>query len=149
MTVDTSTFFTYPTSSEPAARSVGFLADLGDAEWGTLLSHMQTRHLRTHEIVLTEGALDRALYLLTAGRVEITSSREPAIELGAPTTFNEVSFFDGGPSEIRVRAACDGELLRLGYDAFESLAAREPTLARKVLLDLGRIMSARLRSRQS
>ena len=147
--MDTSTFFTYPTPSEPATPSVGFLADVGEAEWDTLLSHMQTRHLRTHEIVLTVGELDRALYLLTAGRVEITSSREPAITLGAPATFNELSFFDAGPSAISVRAGCDGELLRLGYDAFESLAAREPGLARRVLLDLGRILSARLRSAQS
>jgi CRP-like cAMP-binding protein len=136
----------YPTSSEPAAQGTGFLADVGEAAWDTLLSRMQARHLRAGEIVLSEGELDRALYLLTAGRVEITSSREPAITLAAPATFNEVSFLDGGPSAISVRAGYDGELLRLSYDGFESLAAREPELARTILLDLGRILAARLRA---
>jgi CRP-like cAMP-binding protein len=144
--VDTSTFFMYPTSSEPATPSAGFLAELDQAAWDTLLSHMQTRHLRAREVVLNEGEPDRALYLLTVGRVELTSSHEPAITLAAPATFNEVSFFDGGPSTISVRAGCDGELLRLSYDGFESLAAREPGLARTILLDLGRLLAARLRS---
>jgi CRP-like cAMP-binding protein len=40
----------------------------------------------------------------------------------------------------------DGEVMRLSYEAFESLSARNPALARHILLDLGRILSARLRA---
>jgi CRP-like cAMP-binding protein len=45
-----------------------------------------------------------------------------------------------------VRALTDGELRSLTPEAFEVLAAREPDLARRVLLDLGRILSLRLRA---
>ena len=47
---------------------------------------------------------------------------------------------------MTLRALTSGELLRLGWDAFEALAAREPWLARELLIDLGRLLSARLRT---
>ena len=37
-------------------------------------------------------------------------------------------------------------MLRLSYDGFEALAARNPALGRDILLDLGRILSARLQA---
>ena len=48
--------------------------------------------------------------------------------------------------ETGVRALSDGELRSLTPEAFEVLAAREPDLARTMLLALGRILSLRLRS---
>jgi CRP-like cAMP-binding protein len=64
------------------------------------------------------------------------------IEQGS--VFGEQSFFDGCPATVR--ALSDGELRSLTPEAFEVLAAREPDLARMILLDLGRILSLRLRS---
>ncbi len=40
----------------------------------------------------------------------------------------------------------EGEMLRLSFDGFEALAARDPALGRDILLDLGRILAARLRA---
>ena len=37
-------------------------------------------------------------------------------------------------------------MLRLSFEGFEALAARNPSLGRDILLDLGRILSARLRA---
>ena len=39
----------------------------------------------------------------------------------------------------------DGEMLRLSFDSFQTLAVREPDLAQAMLLDLGRILAIRLR----
>jgi CRP-like cAMP-binding protein len=145
--MDTSGFFAYPTGPvEPDAPAAGFLDDAGEREWDMLLSYTQTRHLRAGETVLSEGDIDRALYLLTAGRLEISSARAPVAALEAPAPLNEIAFLDGGRCAATARALTDGELLRLSYDAFDSLAAREPHLARKILLDLGRIVARRLRS---
>jgi CRP-like cAMP-binding protein len=66
-----------------------------------------------------------------------------AIEPG--TVIGEVAFFDGRPRSAGVRAVTECELFRLSFEAFEVLAAREPALGRAVLLDLGRILAARLR----
>jgi NTE family protein len=107
---------------------------------------MQTRNFYAGETVCAEGEIDRALYLLTVGTLEITSGGAPGIELEAPSTLNLIAFLDGGRCAATARALSDGEVVRLSYDAFETLAIREPILARKLLLDLARILAHTLRA---
>ena len=57
----------------------------------------------------------------------------------------EMAFLDGRPRAATIRALTDGDLLRLSFEAFEALSARHPELGRAILLDLGRILAARLR----
>jgi CRP/FNR family cyclic AMP-dependent transcriptional regulator len=148
--VDTRIFFRYPTAAqEPAASERGFLDDCSEREWSTLLSHMQTRNIRVGEIVFAEGDLDRALYLLTAGLVELSGTQSPPATVQAPAQLGELAFIDGGRQPATARAVTSGEVLRLSFDAFESLAARDPPLATRILLDLGRILAARLRTPSS
>jgi CRP/FNR family transcriptional regulator, cyclic AMP receptor protein len=145
--MDSSSFFIYPNAeAEPAASEPGFLEHCSEAEWSTLLSHMQTRNLRAGEIVFAEGDLDRALYLLTGGLVELSGTNSPAVTVEAPTPLGELAFIDGNRQPATARAETAGEVLRLSFDAFESLAAREPRLGTRILLDLGRILAARLRT---
>jgi len=144
--VDTTHFFIYPGTSEPEAAPTGFLDDATEAEWDVLLSYVQTRHVRAGEPIFAEGDADRALYLLTVGRLEQSSGRGPFATLDAPAPLNELAFLDGDRCATTARAIDDGELVRLGYDAFESLAAREPFLARRILLDLGAMVARALRS---
>ena len=62
------------------------------------------------------------------------------------TTLGEGAFLDGTPRAVSVEAMSEGEMLRLSFEGFEALAARNPALGRDILLDLGRILSARLRA---
>jgi CRP-like cAMP-binding protein len=59
--------------------------------------------------------------------------------------FGEQAFFDGYPRSASVVALTPGELYGIAPDAFEVLSARHPDIARIALLDLGRILSLRLR----
>ena len=140
--MDTTGFFQYPgdapeTSEDPP----GFLSDRNDEDWTLLLEHTETRLFRAGQTVLTAGERDRALYLLVDGRLEA-----PSGPVAPVSTFGEVAFLDGRPRAVTVRALTDGEVLRLSFDAFEALAARDPGLGREILLDVGRILSARLRA---
>jgi CRP-like cAMP-binding protein len=145
--MDTRVFFTYPNAAaEPAASEPGFLDHCSEREWNTLLSHMQTRNIRAGEIVFAEGDLDRALYLLTGGLVELSGTHSPSATVEAPAQLGELAFIDGDRQPVTARAVTSGEVLCLSFDAFESLAAREPRLATRILLDLGRILAARLRT---
>jgi CRP-like cAMP-binding protein len=145
--MDTQSFFIYPTtSSEPAGPAAGFLDEASDAEWNILLSYVQTRHARAGETIFAEGDVDRTLYLLAVGRLEEISTRTGVAAVEAPAQLNELAFLDGGRCASTARAVTDAELLRLSYDAFESLAVREPRVARRILLDLGAILARRLRS---
>lgn len=144
--MDTSSFFQYPTgATEPGTAPATFLGGASEREWDALLSYMQTRQLRSGEMAFSEGDPDHALYLLTVGRVELRASAGPTVAVDAPAPLNEIAFLDGGRCAVSARALGYGELLRLSFDAFESLAAREPTLARRILLDLGRSVATRLR----
>ncbi len=140
--MDTTGFFHYPTEPELELPQglPGFLSDRGDADWSLLLEHTETRLFRRGETVLATGERDRALYLLVDGWLKAPSGVVEPI-----ATIGEAAFLDGRPRAVTVKALTDGELLRLGYDAFEALAARDPGLGREILLDVGRILAARLR----
>jgi CRP/FNR family transcriptional regulator, cyclic AMP receptor protein len=95
------------------------------------------------DVVVREGHRDRALYVVLSGRLEARVKPPARIEAGS--VFGEVAFLDGLPRSATVVAVESGEALRLSYDAFAKLAARHPELGRSILLELGRIVSARLR----
>lgn len=126
--------------------------DDGEA-WDTLASFMQPRRFSPGETVLEGGEPDRSLYVLTEGTIEaIVRHKSGSQRVGtmqARAVFGEVGFFDGGVRSATVRGASGGELLRLGFDHFESLAADHPELARALLLDLGQRVAARLRTAEA
>jgi CRP/FNR family transcriptional regulator, cyclic AMP receptor protein len=138
--IDASGFFQYPT--EPAPRVSGeLLSATSVEEWSTLLSYTETVRFRPGELVLRAGDEDRALYLLVDGRLE-----SPAGTVEPVSAIGEGAFLDGARRAVTLRALTSGELVRLGWDAFEAFAAREPRLARELLIELGRLLSARLRA---
>jgi CRP-like cAMP-binding protein len=139
--MDTTGFFDYPTEpSAPVEHGLpGFLSGRAEDDWAVLLDHSETRVFRPGETVLAAGEMDRALYLLVDGWV-----RAPSGVIHPITTLGEGAFLDGAPRAVSVQAMSDGEMLRLSFEGFEALAARNPALGRDILLDLGRILSARL-----
>lgn len=146
--MDTSSFFDYPTAQvADIAAASGFLDQADERDWDALLAAMQTLVLRQGDIAFTEGHADRALYLLTDGTLEVGSAGATPTQIAAPPAevLNEIAFLDAGGCMATARAATDARVLRLGFDAFEALAAREPQLARQVLLDLAKLVAQRLR----
>jgi CRP/FNR family transcriptional regulator, cyclic AMP receptor protein len=145
--MDTSSFFNYPTltGEEPVA-DAALLAGSSEEDWDTLLAYTETRRLRPGDWLTREGEHDRALYVLSDGRLEAIVPGRASRVIEAPATVGELAFLDGRPRAAGLRALTHGEAQRLSYAAFEALSAREPRLARDLLLDLGRIVAARLRS---
>jgi CRP-like cAMP-binding protein len=145
--MDSRAFFIYPTAAaEPAPSEPGFLTGCTERQWESLLSHMQTRNVRAGEIVFAEGDLDRALYLLTVGVLELSGTRSPPATVEPTSPLGELAFLDGDRQPATARAVTDGQVLRLSFHAFESLAVRDPPLATRILLDLGRILATRVRT---
>lgn len=149
--MDVSGFFPYPTEEAPDAEAdLQFLPDGTEEEWATLLSYTEMQLFDAGAKIMTAGTPGGALYLLTDGTLEVSHARVSGPRLlTATTVFGELSFFDGRPRRASVRARTDGEMLRLGRDAFDALCAREPRLGQMVLMELGRIMSVRLRRAES
>ena len=145
--MDTSSFFTYPTLvGDRPAPEAGLLATRTQGDWDVLLAYTDTRRMRPGDWLIREGEIDRALYVLSDGRLEAILPGRAGRVIEAPATVGELAFLDGRPRTAGLRALTHGEAQRLSYDAFEALSAREPRLARDLLLDLGRIVAARLRA---
>jgi CRP-like cAMP-binding protein len=145
--MDTSSFFTYPTLvGDRPAPEAGLLATRTQGDWDVLLAYTDTRRLRPGDWLIREGELDRALYVLSDGRLEAILPGRAGRVIEAPAAVGEVAFLDGRPRTAGLRALTHGEAQRLSYEAFEALSAREPRLARDLLLDLGRIVATRLRA---
>jgi CRP/FNR family transcriptional regulator, cyclic AMP receptor protein len=62
------------------------------------------------------------------------------------SVIGELSFFDGAPRSALVRALTPALLAELSPSEFDALAEANPSLARQLLFDLGRILAQRLRA---
>lgn len=149
------TFFDYPDggAGRSAEDELVFLGGLSPAEWERLVAVMERRRFSTGDVVMARGEVDRSLYLVASGSVEVfvaDGRDERSVRIQGPgTILGEVAFFDGRPRSATVRAVTDAEVLRLGTEAFDVLAGRHPDLARRVVLDLGRILALRLRQAEA
>lgn len=144
-----SSYFTYP-GTEAAPDDVVFLQDRGKEDWARLLDHAEVLLFRTGEDIIRAGEQDRALYIVVEGSLEVVFVDERGEEhrygrVERHSVIGEMAFLDGRPRSATIRALTDAELLRISFESYEVLAARYPELGRAILLDLGRILSARLR----
>jgi len=144
-----SEYFAYP-GTEAARDEFVFLPDRSKDDWARLLSHGELLRFKAGDFVIRAGEEDRALSIVIDGTLEILlpnargeQHRYGTIEPRSVT--GEMAFLDGRPRAATIRALTDGDLLRLSFESFEVLSARHPELGRAILLDLGRILAARLR----
>lgn len=145
-----SSYFEYPgVAAREEAAEKPFLAHLEDAAMDRLLGYCEMRRLVAGERLLGPEDGERAVYVVADGRLEIESADTDGattVALAPGAVIGAVSFLDARPPAARVRAVTDCEIFRLSFAAFEVLAARDPLLARELLLDLGRIVAGRLRA---
>lgn len=143
-------FFAYPTV-EDGTRGLVFLGNRSREDWARVLGYAETLRFRAGEIVIRAGEIDRSLHIVAAGELEVLlpgPSGENRLLTTIPpgSVTGEIAFADGGPRSATIRARTDGELARLSFEQYEALAARYPELGRAILLDVARILAARLRS---
>jgi CRP-like cAMP-binding protein len=124
------------------------MPDRTDEQWEKLVAHSERRTFRAGDEVIRRGEIDRALYIVLAGDLEMRLSegrRSPVLRVPTGSVIGEIAFFDGKARSTTVRAATDVEVLRLSLDEFNALAAEDSSLARAMLFDLARILATRLR----
>jgi CRP/FNR family cyclic AMP-dependent transcriptional regulator len=150
--MDFSNFFDYgvENTTRPDSAALVFLPHCSEQEWEQLLAVAERRAVRAGEIVVQQGEESRVFYIVASGQLEVfltnANGQEHIIsDIGSLSIFGEQAFFDGLPRSASVRAMQDSEVYAIHFERFEVLAGHHPTLARKVLVDLGRIVSLRLR----
>jgi CRP/FNR family transcriptional regulator, cyclic AMP receptor protein len=144
-------FFDYPgqeTSLAPGDFVV--FGELRGDDWEKLFAYMRKERFGAGATVLSAGADDPTLYFLAQGQVEVVAPpgifgerRLAVIDEGS--VFGEIGFFDRRPRTATVRALSDAVTLSLRREQFDAMAVWEPGIARVMLMDLGRVLSRRLR----
>jgi CRP-like cAMP-binding protein len=130
---------------EEQSDEVLFLPDATAADWARILGHAQTLTAGPGDVLARAGEEDRAIWLLADGAVFVMTGLDVLKTIEAPSVLGEIAFLDGGPRSAGLTAATDVEIARFDVEAFDALAAEDPELARRIALDLGRIVAIRLR----
>lgn len=129
-----------------------FLQNLSLEQWERILTYTEVQRFTPGEMVVSMGESDRSVYVVMAGQLEVlvpadangsTHRRLTVIEAGL--VFGEQSFVDGRPRSASIRATTEGELRKLDWQAFAALSRDEGELGQRVMTDLARILSERLR----
>jgi CRP-like cAMP-binding protein len=118
-------------------RTIPMFADLADIELARLLQVASIRNFPANSILLEEGVMNDALYLVRKGTVEFFhygKNPEPFLQLGRSRFFGQVSMFDPAPASANVRAATDAEVICLRSAALNSLLLAYPSVGTRLLM---------------
>jgi CRP-like cAMP-binding protein len=126
------------------------LADgLDPEELSALRRLLRRAELNPDEVLFREGESGDKLYLLARGAVSIMvhgGDRQRRIVTFAPgSIFGEAAMLDGAPRSATATVVEDAVVYSLSRRALELLARSDPGLSNKLLVNLGRHLSARLR----
>jgi len=126
-----------------------FLRAFDEPQWNALLAYTTTERFEVGQVVMAQGSMERALYIVGDGELEVLvgsgAKRQRIARCDRGDVVGEQVFLDGKPRSAEVRALRDTHVVKLGIESFESFAAQYPDLARVFLFDLARIVSLRLR----
>jgi len=113
-------------------------SELTDHEAEKLSGLMETRDLADGEFLFEEGEADDTLHVLLVGKLEVvkrTGAGEEAslaiLREGEMT--GEMSFVDGAPHSVGLRALTDARVLCLRREDFEGIIPDDPQLVYKVM----------------
>ncbi len=147
-------FFDYPEGEAPeeASESLIFLKDWDESRWKKLTDFTQHRRFSAGDTIIKMGDTDRTLQIILSGKLDVmipsrsSDKHKKVNSIDAGSVVGEQAFVDGSPRSARVIASQPGELLELSYDNFQLFSAKEVELGRDILVDVARILSAKLRS---
>ena len=133
--------------AEDLLAEVGLFADLAPESRAELLAASTERALVRGDVLFREGDLPDHLYIVTSGRVAI-SSRSPdgresvfaLMERG--DLFGEMGFLDGLPRSAEARALEPSTVLSMPFEPVRVLFEREPNR----LWDVVRMLAGRIRA---
>ena len=105
-------------------------AELSDSEVEVLSNLMQERQLADSEFLFEDGMNDDSLHVILAGK-SLAVLRDGELA-------GELSFIDGAPHTVGLRALCETRILSLTRESFEGIIDANPQLVYKVMRAVAR-----------
>lgn len=120
---------------------------LSQALIADLAGHGSVRQFERGAVLITEGEVSDALYVLIAGQVKVFTRDEKGRELIYnildPGEFFGEMFLDGGARSASVKAMVDSQCVVVDQEKFRSFMAAYPEFAERLVLKLiGRVRHA-------
>lgn len=114
-----------------------FFESLPESSRLDVARQLEPVHLLAGELLFRQGDAADALYVVTSGRLRVTvesDGHERALyDLGRGAIVGELGLLTERPRSATIHAVRDCDLRRLGVEAFRSLIAANPGLARGVM----------------
>ena len=122
-------------------------------DYGILIEKAQVASYQQHDVILREGRLSQAIYLVRKGIVRVeraASGRDVAIAFLQPgEVFGEMSFLERVPTSAAIIAQEDVEVCILNEQNLYSLLTSVPGLSDRFYQSLAHNLSSRLRQANS
>lgn len=116
--------------------------ELENGEIEFLGSLMQERRLADGDFLIEDGGSDDSLHVILDGKVEVVKRAggdyASLAVLREGELAGELSFIDGTPHTVGLRALCDTHVLSLPRPAFEGIIDSHPQLVYKVMRAVAR-----------
>ena len=117
--------------------------DLSDTEVGVLGALMVERQLEDGEFLFEDGTNDDSLHVILMGKLEVVKRTggddySSLAVLSDGELDGELSFIDGAPHTVGLRALCETHVLSLSREAFEGIVDSNPQLVYKVMRAVAR-----------
>jgi len=130
-------------------RTIPMFNELEDVELARLCQVTARRQHPAGSVLLAEGDLNDALYLVREGTVGLfhpAAAAKPFIELGSGRFFGQVSMFDPAPSSATVRALTRVEVMCLRTRPLGDLFIQFPGTATRLLMAIIQDLAKRHRA---
>jgi signal transduction histidine kinase len=136
-------------------RDTPLFGGLADEHLQSLVARADILDLAPGDVLIREGDLADALYVVLDGELEVTkqsgNSEIPLAQVGPGSLQGEIAALEGGRRLASVRAIVESEVLRIPVDTIRGLLAAGPDVALAVIRTaVGRLraMEATLRERE-
>ena len=124
---------------------------LGPETIAFLRRHVQWAEIGAGEVLMEQGAPGDSAYLSISGRFRVYMAGEDGTqravrELGRGEVIGEMGLLQGRPRSADAIAEEDALVLELPRPAYEKIVSEHPALLSKMLLNLGLLLSSRVRA---
>lgn len=124
--------------------------DMSDTELSSLLSLFREKLMEEGTTVFVENMSGESLYLILEGTVKVSKmiaegEEKTLVILGPEDVFGEMAILDGAPRSATARIVEKARLLSIRKVDFETLCEKNPRLALKLMRNIVRLFSQRIR----
>ncbi len=135
-----------PSSKLEALRRIPLFHELSYRDLLKIMGACDMRRYMANEAVVKDGDLTGGLYVIVAGKVQVSKAGRPLADLGPGDFFGEMSLLDNEPRSADVNALQPTWLLSIARDDCRLMLRDNPVLGSKMLWAFCQILNTRLRA---